>query len=621
MTETSLLIPVKQCRASGGRFVVPAQAILASPSASDLLPLKQLADDLARVGMKARLARNAFGPATLRIHREREVLLGPGAANDESHRLTISPCGIEIVARADAGAYYAVQTLRDLLTVHGLGLPTCTIDDWPDFARRGIYHDVSRGKVPKLTTLKQLVEWIARWKLNELGLYIENVFTFTRHPDIGKGYSPFTPRDLLQLQDHCKLHHVRLVGSLATFGHLEKVLALPAYEHLGELYGHPGAPGHVLCPTDPASITFMEELFEEFVPLFEAEDFNVCADEANQIGRGRSKDAAARLGVGRLYADYLKQLHALCEKHGKRMNVWADIALDHPEMLPDLPKDMVLLNWDYEPQGHRIARTHEITDAGLSLVVSPGTNAWGSHGGRLRMGMEDIAALAKEGVARGAEGLVNTDWGDEGHRNMLAISLHNLAYGAAHSWHTEGTRDEGFTERFCRHTFGDGLAGLPEAVRTLGSANETLQEPYGNWNFLYYILTQSIPEVVPWIRNEVAEHLALATPTNLHKHYEALAALRWPAPGEGRDPLLARSLEEFALAARLDMLACLRAVFMKLQDAGETPAPAQLKRLVGETDEAVGELRRVWRLGNKRSRLIDLVHGMQRLIGQYRSLQ
>lgn len=88
VTETSLLIPVKQHRASGGRFVVPAQAILASPSASDLLPLKQLADDLARVGTKARLARNAFGPAALRIHREREVLLGPGAPG---LRLVVSP--------------------------------------------------------------------------------------------------------------------------------------------------------------------------------------------------------------------------------------------------------------------------------------------------------------------------------------------------------------------------------------------------------------------------------------------------------------------------------------------------------------------------------------------------
>ena len=35
----------------------------------------------------------------------------------------------------------------------------------------------------------------------------------------------------------------------------------------------------------------MAELYEEFVPLFEAADFNVCGDETWDLGKGRSKDA------------------------------------------------------------------------------------------------------------------------------------------------------------------------------------------------------------------------------------------------------------------------------------------------------------------------------------------
>ena len=194
MPVKNLLIPVRQCTAQRGRFALPEAAILASPSSGDTLPLSQLAADLAPLGVRARVARSAWGPAAVRLRRDKAV------AGAEAYRLAISPAGIEIAASADAGAYYAVQTLRELLAVHGRALPACTIDDAPDFGRRGVYLDCSRGKVPTVATLKALVERLARWKINELQLYVENVFTFRRHPAIGRGYSPFTPEELLDVQ-------------------------------------------------------------------------------------------------------------------------------------------------------------------------------------------------------------------------------------------------------------------------------------------------------------------------------------------------------------------------------------------------------------------------------------
>jgi N-acetyl-beta-hexosaminidase len=109
--------------------------------------------------------------------------------NSEGYKIKIHTKGIEIFAAADAGMYYAKQTLKELTAIYGKRLPTCLIEDWPDFKRRGVYLDCSRGKVPKLNTLKELVLRLAGWKINELQLYIENVFIFKKHPDIGKGYS------------------------------------------------------------------------------------------------------------------------------------------------------------------------------------------------------------------------------------------------------------------------------------------------------------------------------------------------------------------------------------------------------------------------------------------------
>jgi len=633
MHAPEFLIPVKQYESGRGVFRVPEAAALSGAAPGDALPLGQLAGDLAQHGVIARVTAGAS--AAVRIRRDSRV------AGDEAYEMAIGPDGVEIRASADAGAYYAVQTLRDLVALHGREVPACTIHDGPDFARRGVYHDCSRGKVPTVETLKALVERLARWKVNELELYVENVFTFRRHPAIGRGYSPFTADEVRALQDHCRAHHVRLVGSLASFGHMEKILALAEYQHLGELAGYrgpsiptmsglgtalsPGAPGSkggwpggtTLCPTDPGSIALLADLYAEFVPLFEARDFNACCDETWELGKGRSKPDADRVGVGRVYLEFFKKVHALCAKYGKRMNAWADIVLAHPETLAEVPRDACMLNWDYHPEGNRMGRTREIREAGLAVMVCPGTNAWNSHGCRLRMGMENIARFAEEGIASGVEGLLNTDWGDGGHRNPLAVSLHNLAYGAAHAWHQAAVRDEGFTERFCRLALGDSSGRLADAIRTLGGAHEALGLAFSNSTLLY---TTFLGPVEDFLGPEHPQGAALdhVSAEALAKHAEALSAIAWPTATEDADAFLAATMEEYALAAKLDALACRRTAVLKQLRAGKTPDAEELRRLADATDETARDLERVWLLGNRPSRLRDILEGLAQAVSDYR---
>ncbi|MFA5251308.1 MAG: glycoside hydrolase family 20 zincin-like fold domain-containing protein, partial [Phycisphaerae bacterium] len=170
-----LLIPVKKVHLGKGIFRWPARPILASHNNADSLALKQLSRDLAGKNIKAHTVRGDCIQATVRISRDRKI------KNDEAYRLIVTPDNITGCAKTDSGAYYALQTLRDLVSIYGKTLPACVIEDKPDFHRRGIYHDCSRGKVPKLSTLKELVERLAHWKINELELYVENVFKFKRH--------------------------------------------------------------------------------------------------------------------------------------------------------------------------------------------------------------------------------------------------------------------------------------------------------------------------------------------------------------------------------------------------------------------------------------------------------
>jgi hypothetical protein len=599
-----LLIPVKKVVFLQGSFRWPKKTLFVSPYNTDNLPLRQLGNKLSQYGIKTYAAPKTSGTATLRMVRCSDI------KNPEAYGITISSEGINIYAGEDAGAYYAVQTLCDLITIYGQRLPNCKISDEPDFARRGIYHDCSRGKVPRLETLKELVTWLAHLKINELQLYIENVFTFKRHPDIGKGYSPFTAEQILSLQEHCKMHHIRLAGSLASFGHFEKILALPRYRHLGELPGFRNFPGGTtLCPTDKRSIRLIEELYREFVPLFEAEDFNACCDETWELGKGRSKSEAERIGTGRVYLNFLLKIHRLCEKYGKRMNIWADIVLKYPELLKELPKDIVLLNWGYEQNGPNIYKTKEIAESKRQFMVCPGTSGWLTHGSRLPNSMGNVANFAVQGRRYNAMGLLNTDWGDDGHRNFLGVSLHSFAHGAAHSWNGKAVDDSKFTEKFCRHIFGQKTNRMAKSLRMLGNTYRLCGKQLPNKSLLYYALVE--PLLKPQHSNFSA--IDMTDKKGLEKIIVQMSGKNlWPAPTKDTGHLEQAALQELELAARMDCIACKRTLAAKLLRAGGKITKSRLRELTLNMNDLAKDFKRLWLLRNKVSRLYDNIRLFRR---------
>jgi hexosaminidase len=595
---SKLLIPIKKVTCTDGIFLWSNKPLLVSESLSDGIPLEQLRLKLKkRLKVTSRISYNAFGPAALSIRRD------PAFKQAEGYRMTVTPEGVQIITASDAGAYYAIQTVCDLVALFEGVLPCCRIEDAPDFNRRGVYHDCSRGKVPTLETLKQLVERLAHWKINELQLYIENVFKFTRHPEIGKGYSPLTANEIASLQAHCRKHHVRLVGSLASFGHMEKILSIPAYQHLGEMPGFRDYPGGTcLCPTDPGAIKLVGELYDELMPLFSDPNFNVCCDETWELGKGRSQRKARRVGTGRIYLDFFLKIHRLCQKHGKRMNAWADIVLKYPELLDQLPKDITLLNWEYEHNGPNIKRTKEIADAGINVMVCPGTSSWLTHGSRFPNSMKNIKSFAAQGRKHHAEGMLITDWGDHGHPNFLGVSLHAFAHGAAHAWHGRGVDDERFTENFCHSMFGQTDTKLAKAMTMLGNTYLMCGATAPNRSILF----DGLYEPVQIKSGATSGSIDTMKEKGLRKIVNSLSKNSlWPSIRANLPEFERVALKEMKLAAEMDHLAANRALAIKQIRKGRTVQRAHLIRLARKTESMANRFSDLWLLRNKRSRLSD----------------
>lgn len=124
--------------------------------------------------------------------------------------------------------------------------------------------------------------------------------------------------------------------------------------------------------------------------------------------------------MGRVHLDFVLKLRQLADDHGKRLNLWGDLVLQHPEVIPDPPKDVVMLNWEYSGDPDyaesRIRKSAAFAEAGLDWIACPGTNGWVRHTPSLSRMMSDIRMFGSEGLRHGAIGLLVTDWGDAGHR-------------------------------------------------------------------------------------------------------------------------------------------------------------------------------------------------------------
>ena len=84
----------------------------------------------------------------------------------ESYRLTVNNDCISIDADGVNGAFYAIQTLRQVFENEEIFC--LEIEDAPKNEFRILYHDVTRGRVPRVESMKQLIDDISYFKLNGL---------------------------------------------------------------------------------------------------------------------------------------------------------------------------------------------------------------------------------------------------------------------------------------------------------------------------------------------------------------------------------------------------------------------------------------------------------------------
>jgi hypothetical protein len=527
----------------------------------------------------------------------------------QGYRLSIAPNRIEAAASQPAGVFYAAATFFQILRQCNGSIPCGTIVDTPDFPVRGVMIDISRSRVPTMETLYEMVDFLSDMKINHLELYTEHTFAYSRHRQVWEGASPMTGQEVRQLDAYCRARCIDFVPNQNSFGHLHRWLSLPGYRELAECpdgfawpWGGRSEGPFSLDPSNPDSLELLEGLYTELLPCFSSALFNVGCDETFDLGQGKNRERCDRLGKGRVYLDFLLKIHGLVARHGRTMLYWGDIIMQHPDLVAELPREAVALEWGYEadhPFDEHGARFHA---SGVPWWVCPGTSSWNSIAGRTDNCLGNLRSAARAGLAHGASGFLNTDWGDNGHWQVLPVSFHGLAAGAALSWCLEANGESDFVRELDAHVFRDREGVMGALSRDLGNAYLRAGGRIHNRSPRFDVLLGAESAAAPG-------ELSAAPFAEARRWIETAAARLGSARMDRPDAALVR--DEYAHTVRMLLFAC---------DYGQALAEGSLKkdavagRLRKELRSLIAEYRILWAGRDREGGLSDSVGRLEKIL-------
>jgi len=349
---------------------------------------------------------------------------------------------------------------------------------------------------------------LAEWGYNAVLYEVEDKLRFRRHPALAHPDAISADETCARL-DAVRRRGLEAIPLVQSLGHAEYVLTKPGYEHLRE------SPVHTAQydPLSEAARGLVCELIDETIAAVRPERFfHLGGDETWNLGRSDAcRPVVGRIGKGGLYLAHMRPIIEHVISRGLRPILWADIALAHPEIIGQFPREVVWMDWDYWTGAERwpeirvweagrtltwrdfttvnapgfrryfepyvvddqtrrdgTFRAFPYSDAlramGFDVIVAPATRCWGDSMGipHNSVHLPNCRAGARKGREAGLGACV-TSWAVR-HSHPL-VNLPG-AFAAAQGFGTSESDDPVAVVRaFTEHRFGVALPEFAEALR------------------------------------------------------------------------------------------------------------------------------------------------------------
>jgi hypothetical protein len=401
----------------------------------------------------------------------------PEEMKPEGYAIVPDGKGLALTAATDAGIFYALQTVKQLITGYGANaqLHTATIRDWPAMKYRGLQDDLSRGPVTTLEFQKKLIRTIAAYKINLYSPYFEHTAVYATNPLIAPPGGGISAADAAALVAFARPYHVTIVPEQEAFGHLHNALLWEQYQPLAET-----PHGAVLAPGQPGSLALIQQEFTELAAEYPGPFLHIGADETVDLGLGQTKADVDARTLGPVYLDFMQQIVTALQPLHRKLLFWGDIAQNSPDLLKAMPQSFkdstIAIAWTYNPEPKGFSKyLTQFTGAGFETWVSPSVNNFRRVYPDNNLALYNIQEFTRDGQRLGATGQLNTIWNDDG-EGLINQDWYGILFGAAAAWQPGESSVEAFQQSYAQVFHGDMSGALNQVQIELMAAHTVLKE-------------------------------------------------------------------------------------------------------------------------------------------------
>ena len=415
MAEPPHIFPQpQQVTHTGATFRIDDETIIAlsaQPTSTEVniatILMRELSD---RHGLAVKAVRGARRPYDGRVillgsisnplvkaEAEREGLsVTADSPGPEGYALRVNDRMIIVAGTDDAGAFYGVQSLRQLIRRNGETGRVSGVDirDWPEKPFRGI-----RLFLPGRDNLgffrRFVADFMGLYKFNKLIVEVGAGMRLERHPELNAGVFEFAhdmettrrdrpkgPRGEFQDASHYDIadggvlekDEVASIVRLANENHIEVIPEIPSLTHSYYLLTHHRELAEVptaewpdtYCPSNPKSYELLFDVLDEYIDVMRPRMIHAGHDEwripVDLCSRCKDKDHTE------LFLADLRKIHEYLAAKDIQMAIWGDHlieplrgrglqagagpnayqvpgALSEDQVRAFVPKDILIFNW------------------------------------------------------------------------------------------------------------------------------------------------------------------------------------------------------------------------------------------------------------------------------------
>jgi hexosaminidase len=328
----------------------------------------------------------------------------------EGYSLTVTKDGVTIEGDSNAGTFYGIQSLIQLLPVYAgetktstITIPFVSINDAPRFTYRGMHLDVGRHFFP-VAFIKKYIDYIALHKMNyfhwhlteDQGWRIEikkypklteiggcrDGTIIGRYPGKGNdstrycGY--YTQEEVREVVRYAADRHITVVPEIEMPGHSSA--ALTSYTWLGCPDTGPykveetwGIFEDVYCAGKDSTFQFLQDVLDEVIELFPSKYIHVGGDESPKANWRKCPLCQARIKAEglkdehELQSYFIQRMEKYINSKGRTLIGWDEI------LEGGLAPNAIVMSWRGEEGGIAAAKENHY------VIMTPGNYVYLDH--------------------------------------------------------------------------------------------------------------------------------------------------------------------------------------------------------------------------------------------------